>query len=222
MTAFNNSPFAPTFGLVEGQPAYSMGTAPIGGLTRMRVTTFAITSNVATIGVQIYEGNIPLVNDLITITKLPLAAGNVSNVALASVSITATTGIGTLTFALSNANVASGPVAGMAISIPQAQPETIVANQAGQAFAIPRQVPDMIGPRQFALNVITPAAPGNLSFTLQGAISNVDAEYAALGNNSTATGTVFYTAADQVNFVRYKDTGSNNLSSGTIIAKILM
>ena len=187
----------------------------------MRVTTFAITSNVATIGVVIYEGNIPLVNDLITIQALPLAAGNVTNVKLASVSITASTGIGTLTFALSNANVASGPVAGMAISIPQPQPETVVANQAGQAFAIPRQVPDLIGPRQATLYVLTPTAPGNLSCTLQGAISNVDAEFASLGNNITGNGTTFYTVADNYNFLRYKDTGSNG-TAGSVIAKILI
>src|SRR5271166_3895728 len=91
-----------------GIPAYSFGswkaTKPV---VRMAITKVAITSNVATLTVQILEGYIPAVGDLISVfataTSAPLF--NVTNLALTAVSITATTGAGTVTFALTHADV---------------------------------------------------------------------------------------------------------------------
>lgn len=221
MPAYNSSPYNTVYGLVEGQPAYSMGTPPIGGQVKMLITKFSLTTNVATITVLITEGQIPLVNDLITVLALPVAAANVTNVAIASVSITASTGIGTITYAATNANVVQENVAARAISIPQPQPEATLANTAGQAFAIPRKVPASITGRPITLNVQTPSAPGNLKCNLQVAISNSDAEYVSLGTDLTAAGTTLFNAPDIYNFVRYKDTGSNG-TTGNVIAKILI
>lgn len=119
MPNYSASPFAPLPLSPEPQiPVFVFGgfndrTQP----TKMGVSNVALTTNVATLTVQIYEGNIPAVGSLITVTGTVSTAGlfNVTNVALTGVTINATTGAGTVTFALTHANVASAADAGIAI-----------------------------------------------------------------------------------------------------------
>ena len=80
--------------LLPGINGYSTGSLASGPTARMLVTSVAINgSNVATLGVQMVEGNIPAVGSLISVrgTQTPTSGGapnfNVSNIALASVSI---------------------------------------------------------------------------------------------------------------------------------------
>jgi hypothetical protein len=121
MPKYSASPFNAIQMAIPGRPAYVWGgfndaVSP----TTMRVTNVAITTNVATLNVTVTEGNIPVVGSFITVRGTQQSAGvfNVTSVALASVTINATTGIGTVTFALTNANVGSVADAGIAI-VPQ-------------------------------------------------------------------------------------------------------
>ena len=118
MPAFSASPNFKGPLLLPGTPLYLWGSyndkvSP----TSMQISNVALTSNVATLTVQVYSGNIPAVGSLITVTGTQNTSGlfNVTNVALTGVTINATTGAGTVTFALTHANVVSAADAGTAI-----------------------------------------------------------------------------------------------------------
>ena len=95
--------------LLPGIPGYFFGSLPSGPTARMLVTSVTIAGDVATLGVEMVEGNIPAVGSLISVrgTQTASGAANVSNVALSAVSINAQTGVGTVSFALSHADVAT-------------------------------------------------------------------------------------------------------------------
>jgi hypothetical protein len=122
MPNYNNSPFAPLPQVaLPGIPVFAFGSfndraAP----TKMGISQVALTANVATLTVQLYEGNIPAVGSLITVQGTVSAGGafNVVNVALTGVTINATSGAGTVTFALTHANVGATADSGFAI-VPQ-------------------------------------------------------------------------------------------------------
>ena len=109
MPTYSNNPLQyRVTALTPGQVGFSWGgfddrVSP----TRMLVSNVALTTNVATLTVQMTEGPVPLVGSLIYVQGTQSTSGlfNVSGVALASVTISSTTGAGTLTFALTHANV---------------------------------------------------------------------------------------------------------------------
>src|SRR5260370_33326885 len=109
----------------------------------MQVTKVAITSNVATVNVTVREGNIPVAGGAgsgfggVTIQGTSQAGGafNVTNATLTNVTIGKTTGIGTITFALTHADVAAIADAGQAYVSPDSIGEAL-ATGSSQAFAI--------------------------------------------------------------------------------------
>ncbi|MGC2632574.1 MAG: hypothetical protein WA215_00025 [Candidatus Cybelea sp.] len=225
----------PTYGLVEGLPCYSAGTAPVGGNALMFVLDIAVASDVVTLTVLMQQGNIPAVGDLVSVQGIPVAPANVTNAAITGVSITASTGQGTITYAATTPDLAKVSMGGQAISIPQPIPEALTGDgdgQAFQAFAVPRNVPALIEGRPISLNVQYPTAPGTIACSLQGAINNVDGEFADLPNYAdvsdqpfaiVAGGTYFYSFPNIYNFVRFKDASTNGEASDTtVIAKILI
>ena len=118
MPAFSASPSLQVPLLMPGTPLYLWGSyndkiSP----TSMQVSNEALTTNVATLTVKVYSGNIPAVGSLITVTGTQTSSGafNVTNVALTGVTIDAVTGAGTLTFALTHANVGSTADSGKAV-----------------------------------------------------------------------------------------------------------
>ena len=103
---------SPRRGLTPGLPSYSAGSFAVGqAASRFYVTSVAISANVVTLGVKLVEGNIPATGSLITVqgTIVGTAAVNVTNVALTGVTITAATGVGTVTYAATAANLATTP-----------------------------------------------------------------------------------------------------------------
>lgn len=121
MPNYPTNPLAAIPLALPGIPVYAFGSfndrvSP----SKMGISNVALTTNVATLTVQVYEGNIPAVGSFITVTGTQQASGafNVANVALTGVTINATTGAGTVTFALTHANVSSVADSGLAI-VPQ-------------------------------------------------------------------------------------------------------
>jgi hypothetical protein len=224
MPAWTDSPFAKSKGLVPGRPSYSAGSKNQGiSPGKMYVSQYAVASNVVTLTVAQYEGNIPAAGDLITVEGLPVAALNVSDTALASVTITKDTGAGTITYAATSPDVATTKSGGQVVAAVPEAAEVSTPSQAYQAFAVPKSsaFAGQNG-REITLNAKFPSAPASIKYNLQAAINNVDAEYTSLGTDLTAAGTNFFNLPNVYNFVRYKDTGSSGGTLPTVIAKILI
>lgn len=221
--------------MTPGVPVYSAGSKNQNlPNVRMIVTKSAVATNVVTLTIQMLEGNIPAVGDTAYITGTQNNAGALNKpngVTLTGVSITQATGIGTITYAVTTADLAATADQGTVIvTIPEVA-EALVANQAYQAFAIPKLVPELGANRSITLNVKYPSAPGNISWAVQGAMNNVDAEFVTLfsgvgAGTHSQSGTVGGTGSTTEfwpgswNFVRFKDTGSLGGSSPTVIAKL--
>lgn len=226
MPAYQASPFVTKSALLPGISAYSWGSFDDHQpWTRMSVQSVAITSNVATLAVTILEGTPPVVTSgisapLITVTGTQTASGlfNVTNVALASVTINATTGIGTLTFALTNANIATTVDSGMAL-VPYPEQAEAMTAVAGKQFAMQAVSGLASNSRDVSWVVATPSAPSSFTAALQGADVDQEAEYSSL-DTTTAVG-LRVVLGVRSNFIRVKYTAVSGGSSPTSIAKIL-
>jgi hypothetical protein len=210
--------------LQPGTPGYAFGSKDTSfPTTLLQITNVALTSNVATVTVLVREGKIPTVGSLISVTGTATSSGlfNVSNVSISTVSIDSGTGIGTITFALSNADVPSAPDSGQGyVPIPEV-PETL-AVQKSQAFAIQNS----IGRGYFITWAYTcPSAPAAISIQLEGAANNNDSEFTAIGSAATTTSGYTETVAqvpNLVNFVRVHVTSTSGGSSPSIVGKLIL
>ena len=211
--------------LTPGNPSYAFGSLnTLVPTTLMQVTNVALTSNVATLTVQVREGNIPAVGSLITVRGTSNSSGafNVSNVALASVSITASTGIGTVTFALTHADVGSAAAAGQAfVPVPEVA-ESLVQGTKSQAFAIQNVLGKGYG---ISWAYTCPSVPSTISIQLEGAINDNDSEYTLIGVAQTTTSgynEFFASVPELVNFVRLNPTVVTGGTLPTIVGKLLL
>ena len=182
-----NSPLTRPQLLQKGVPAYLLG-----GLNMLRgnakgyVTQTALGSNVASVSVSINQGPIPLVGDQITVwgTALQSGAFNVTRAIITAVSITAATGQGTISFALTGTNQAATADAGAFLCEPGESYDTLTNSTFSQAVLV--QAPQ--GDSQFTLPlaVTFSTIPTAVTATLQVAIRDVAAEY----TNTTTVVTV--------------------------------
>ena len=196
MTAYLTSPFAQRMALLPGVVGYSFGSFDTHNPgARMQVTSVAITSNVATLAVTLLEGPIPVVSTLsaplITVRGTQAASGlfNVTNVALASVSLDSITGIGTVTFALTNANIATTADAGTALAPAPIVFETLPTSAtSGQQFAVARSNLATQAERGISWFTLFAGSPATVSIKLQGADVDQDAAYTTVDTSTVATG----------------------------------
>jgi hypothetical protein len=224
MPAYVASPFYPPQLLQKGVPAYLWGSYnTLIGNTYLAVTNVALTTNVATVSVQLINGPLPTVGEYISIINSTSTTGlfNVNRAVITGVTIDNGTGIGTITFALTHANVTSGADVGSVLVEPAEVAETLAA---ANSVAVCVQAPE--GDSQFTVPVAVtfPTIPTAATVTLQVAIRNQDSEY----TNTTTVVTVAasaYTAGPVVQvtlqrgyFYRLAVTGITG--SGTIIGKI--
>lgn len=218
MPAYSSSPVAPVPLALGGTPAYAWGSLKTDvSPTRMLIDHVAITTNVATLNVTVVEGNIPAVGDSITVTGTTTQAGafNVT-AALTGVTINATTGIGTVTFALTHADVATTANAGIAYVQYAPVFETVSLNSVSQAIALVASSPD-IGISNFSVEVAW--APGTSAgvVTVQVADTNTDAEFVAPASATITWPAVRLDVSNlTANFVRLKLT--TGLTGATTIA----
>lgn len=211
--------------LTPGVPAYAFGSKNlITPTTLLQITNVALTSNVATVTVLVREGNIPAVGSLISITGTSNTSGlfNVTNKTITAVSINSSTGIGTITFALSHADVVSAANAGQGyVPVPEV-PEAAVSGNKSQAFAIQNTIGRGYG---ISWAYTYPSAPVSGSIQLEGAINDVDGEYTLIGTAQTGVSgyvEVFATLPELVNFVRLNQTALSGGTNPTVIGKILL
>lgn len=219
MPAYQASPAgnAPVQLLLPNTPGYAYGSKAAGPTCLLQITNVALTGNVATITVLVREGAIPIVGALITIKGTANAAGafNITNSAITAVSIDSSTGIGTITFALTHADVVSAAASGQGyVPVPEVA-ETLAVGKS----------------KQFAINgygvswaYTCPSAPDTLAIQLEGAINDIDAEYTLIGTSQTTTtgyNEIFATLPELVQFVRLHVTATSGGTLPTIIGKIL-
>jgi hypothetical protein len=212
-------PFAMHRGFTAGLPSYSAGSFPLGSAPmRAYVTSVAVAANVVTLGVRMIEGIIPSVGNLVTVLGT-IAGGptvNVTNVAITGVSITPATGLGTITYAATAANLATTPDGGEVQVLATDVAETL-AVQKYQQFAL-----EPMGGYGITMVWATPSAPATLALQLEGAVNDTDAEYSIIGvAQTTLSGTLIATVPQNVRFVRPNVTAFTGGVSPTLVVKLL-
>ncbi|SRR6266567_704306 len=226
MPAYLNSPFANVPLAVRGVPTYLLGSYNMHQAnTRMLVSNVALTTNVATLTVQITEGEIPLVGAFVSVQQTQSTSGlfNVNRVALTAVSITAATGTGTISFALTHADVTSGADTGAAIA---EVPEIGEVPAAIASIAVCVQPPPGLDQFTVATAVTFKTLPTAITVKLQRAIRNVDSEFTDIGNAAVVAATAYTTGPvaeftlERGYFYRFNASGLTLGSGAGIVAKI--
>ena len=200
--------------ILFGQTGYAFGSFNSAFHTsKMSVSNVSLTSNVATITVSVYQGQIPAVGSLITVRGTASNGGvfNVSNVAIATVSINATTGQGTITFALINANIGSTPDVGTAY-VPVPEIGEALVNGTSQAFALPEITDATDNATTITWSTNYPSAPSTVTMTLQAAMVNQDAQYVTLDTSTNTSGEVRSLTLRRYKFLRVV---ASNVTGGT-------
>jgi hypothetical protein len=219
LTAYSSSPFTPVVALIPGSIRFSYGkrndrTPP----TRMSIQSVAITSNVATLAVTIIDGAIPIVGALASIqgTQTATSGGgsnfNLTNVSITGVSISTTTGIGTITFALTSTNIATTTDGGQVVV-----PQTIIKDTlpgtaaAGQQFAIQSMT---AGNKQHGLSWFTQytGSPASVTAQLQIADIDEDANYTTIDTSTATSGETRSVGNVTANFVRIRMASTGGTS----------
>lgn len=183
---------------ISGQPSYFYGSYPKDTQdTIMAITNVALTSNVATITVLITGGNIPAVGNLITVQNCSNSVFNITAAKITAVSITAATGAGTISYAVTHADVTSVAATGAAY-VPIAEvPEAVAANQS-VAIYVPAQEPVDYGAKTITVATTFPtlqATTGAATVTLYTAIKNDPIAPGTAGSEWTSMGVVATAAA---------------------------
>ena len=183
---------------IPGKPAYFFGSYPADTQdTIAYITNVALTSNVATITVQITGGNIPAVGNLITVQNASNSAFNVSSATITGVTITASTGAGTITYAVTHADVASAAATG-SVYIPIAEVAEAVVASGSCIKYVPSQEPNDHGVRSITVATTFPtiqATTGAATVTLYTAIKDPGVAPGTAGSEWTSMGTVAVVAA---------------------------
>lgn len=226
MPAYTSLPGAKIGLLTSGLPAYCFGGfADNVSPTRMTVSNVALTTNVATLTVQVIEGNIPAVGSLVTVTGTQSTSGlfNVSQVALTGVTIDATSGAGTITFALTHANVGTAPNSGLAV-VQTPETSEAIANGSSVAWSAPFQPSQLNQGRSIKAVVSFPTIPTTGTVTLQEAIVNQDSEFSGIATVASVAGGVVTGGTADVTGTPgrfYRLNYASLAGSGLIIGKLL-
>ena len=223
MPSYNANPGvnSPVKLLQPGVAAYCFGSYDSKfPTTLLEISSVALLSNVATIIVTLREGKIPDANGFITIRGTSVAGGafNVQNVAITSVAINAATGIGTITFPLTHADVVLSADTGMAY-VPVPQVGEALVNGASQAFSM-QAIEGSANGRTITWALKYPSAPAAVNVSLQAAMFDNDADYQTLDTSINAAGDLRYLTLADFNFLRMKVNSSGGGTSPTIVGVI--
>ena len=197
MPTYSNSAFAPLPEVaIPAKPAYFFGSLPVTTQdTQMRISNVALTSNVATVVGTIFQGNIPAVGNFISIIGTTSTGGvfNVNQATITGVTGTASTGVYTITFALTHADIATVANTGMAI-IPIAEVPEAAANGTSVAIYVPSNELRDLGQRSITTVCSFPSLPTAATVTLYTAIANnpqaAAPEWTAMGTVGVVAGGV--------------------------------
>jgi len=181
---------------ISGRPAYFYGSLNEEQQDMLaQVTSVACATDVATIGITIQQGNVPIAGNLLWVQGTANAAGayNVSGVAIASVTpVSVTAGTYTLTYACTTADLSTAAAAGKAIVPVQEVAEAVAANRS-VAIYVPSQEPVNNGVRSITVSTTFPtiqATTGAATVTLYTAIKNDPIAPGTAGSEWTSMGVV--------------------------------
>jgi len=237
MPAYNQNPIGKVVQqAVPGQPAYCYGSLnTLVAPTRMNITNVALTSNVATLSVTVIEGNLPVVGQLVSVAGCSNSVFNTTTpLAITAVSFTNTPedGKGTISFALTHADVVSAAATGAAMAPQVEVGESIVAGASAEV-AIPANTPFPENGRAMLFEVYFPTLPTGVTVAVQGASVNVDNDYTTLGTIAVVAASTLSGASNtggnvaslyfdgvRENFIRYLVSGLTG--TGKIVAKVVI
>ena len=175
-----NSPAVPPQLLQKGVPAYLFGGLNmLRGNAKGTVADTALAANVATITVQLNEGATPVAGDYITVWGTSQQAGlfNVTRALITAVSITATTGAGTISYALTGTNQSATADTGRWQMEIGETADTLTNN----TFSAPACIQAPQGDSQFTVPIAVTfpggVLPTALTVNLQAAIRDIASEY---------------------------------------------
>jgi len=208
--------------MLSGENAYCFGSrAGTQPTTRMQVTTVSANgTNNATVGVKILEGPIPDVGDLISIIGTSSASGayNVTNVAISGVAIDATSGIGTVTFPLTTALLATTADVGTAL-VPVDEDSEALTNTASQQFATQQVTGSNENAATITWSTFYPSQPATVTMQLQAAMVDRDNQYNTVDTSTNTAGEERFVTLTNFSFLRIKASNVTG-ASPTVIAKL--
>lgn len=174
MPLYNISSFSPLPEVaIPSKPAYFFGKLPVDTQdTAMRISSVSLTTNVASVTGTIFQGNVPVVGGNISILGTVSNSGvfNTTGV-IASVTGTPATGVYTVTFALTNANIGATSDSGMAL-MPIAEVPEAAANGTSVAIYVPSNELRDLGQKSITVATTFPSLPTAATVTLYTAINN--------------------------------------------------
>lgn len=237
MPNYSNSAFAPLpVVAIPGKPEYFFGSLNTNSDdTCIRITNVSANGSTATVTGTIYRGNIPVVGSNITVAGTKTSSGAFNGTfALTAVSVTASTGVGTFSYALAQ-TVSSTADAGMAI-IPIQETAEALADGTSVAIYVPSNELRDLGEKSITVATTFPSLPTAVTVTLYTAIDNTDnpAEWTQMGvvatvaggvvtvpaNASSNGGTVTFTTPAG-RFFRVVITSTSGGTNPTIISKMV-
>lgn len=211
-----------------GLPVYLFGgrdykVAP----TKMNITNVALTSNVATLTVAVIEGNLPIVGQLVSTSGVSNSVfNNLTNKSITAVSFTNTPedGKGTISFALTHADVVSAAATGRAVAF-VAETTDALANGASLQVSLGFNVNPENG-RTVRTDVNFPSLPTSVTVKLQGAAIDEDSQYVDIATVATVAGSAqtagpgVMTTGVLAPFLRLNVSSATGGTNPTIIGKI--
>ena len=218
MPFYVNSPNNPAQLALDGVPCYLFGTFNYHRSdTRMQVVYVALNANVATLTVQVLGGEIPLVGSFVTVSQTQTSSGiyNVNRVSLTAVSINATTGAGTISYGVTNANIGGVSDHGTAIAEVPEIPDAVPIASASASIACCFQQREDGGARTITVSLQLPTAAAGAIYYMQEAIRDRDAEYTSILQLQPDSTTALVTRSGS--FYRVLISGATG--TGTVIAK---
>ena len=204
--------------------ATTTAVSPSTGIGLTVTTTVTSSGSAGSVTVQINQGPIPLVGDLLTVINTAQQSGlfNVTRAVITATNINAATGTGTISYALTGTNQSLTADPGSFISEPGESSEALVNN----SFSVPVTVQAPQGDSQFTLpvSITFPTLPTAVTVSIQAAIRDIAAEYTTLGTVAVVAASAqtvgpFGQVTLQRGFV-YRLAVTGLSGSGTITAKV--
>jgi hypothetical protein len=216
MPYFRNSPPAHSILIEQGWPVYLFGSRQSID-SENYITSVAVTGDVATVGITSLSGPLPVVGGFASIRTSQTSSGlfNVTDLPITAVSLDPT-GTGTVSFALTNADIASTPDVGKLYVRFAAIGEAVTS--AGGA-SITGSVGNVVGRNGNWLTAqvnLQGVSAGTVA--LQGSNTNNDADFIDIEAITLASGIGTASVETSFEFVRFNITAVTG--TGTIWASI--
>jgi hypothetical protein len=208
MALYSNSAWGPPFKNIKRlstqiEPNYLFGSREYKTDNMVfAITNVSITSNVATLTVQLESGGgptnaggigLPIVGAKMGVRGTTSNAGvfNEDPATLTATTVNAATGAGTLSFALTNANIAATADTGMVVVQSAEIPDLVVQGSASAPFALVFTPDESDNSRCLGLQARwTGTVPTGANVVLQGSNVDDDAQYMTIANTQGCLATI--------------------------------